>query len=106
MAMRDGPKGEKWGFGMVHRDLKPHNSKNFQIRSFHCWDILTQRASVFLGHENKEKGFPFYPVAKTGDFGLAVITNEKDPENPNGYQGPGTGNYMAPVSTEILLTCT
>lgn len=59
---------------------------------------MTERASVFLGEENGEKGFPFYPVAKTGDFGMAVMTRASDPSNPQGYQGAGTKGYLAPVS--------
>ena len=63
---------------------------------------MTQRALVFLGREKEEKGFPFYPVAKTGDFGLALITNSKDPNNPGQYQGAGTTGYYAPVSARNL----
>ncbi len=58
---------------------------------------FTQRALVFLGKENEEKGFSFYPVAKTGDFGLAVMTNPEDDKNPGEYVGHGTHGYFAPV---------
>lgn len=75
-AMRDGPEGARWDFEIVHRDLKPGN--------------------IFLGKENAEKGFPFYPIAKTGDFGVAVMTKQGDPLNPLEYQNIGTHGYYAP----------
>ena len=37
-----------------------------------------------------------------GDFGLAVMTREGDPLNPDRYQGPGTQGYFAPVSRDVL----
>ena len=58
----------------------------------------THIKSVFLGYENADKGFPFYPVAKLGDFGLATVTNRDDPKNPAEYRGCGTPGYKAPVS--------
>ena len=61
---------------------------------------ITHRESVFLGEENAEKGFPFYPVAKTADFGLAVMTKASDSSNPVIYRGVGTTGYYAPVSAE------
>ena len=64
-------------------------------------ELVTQPVSVFLGEENAEKGFPFYPVAKLGDFGLAVTTNSEDLSNPRNYRGPGTRGYKAPVSPKM-----
>lgn len=99
VAMSDGPEDADWNFEIVHRDIKPQNSKIFHIGFLKILDI-TQRALVFLGDENAEKGFPFYPVAKTGDFGLAVATDQGDESNPIEYQDVGTTGYMAPVSAE------
>lgn len=50
---------------------------------------------VFLGLENP-RGIPFYPVAKLGDFGLAVQTSIDDPNNPRKLVNAGTPHYMAP----------
>lgn len=51
--------------------------------------------AVFLGLENPH-GIPFYPVAKLGDWGLAVQTGIDDPGNPRKLTGAGTRAYMAP----------
>ena len=102
VAMRNGPKDGDWDFNIVHRDLKPGNSKTFQ--NFASSRILEHPFTkalllVFLGKENAEKGYPFYPVAKLGDYGIAVMTNDNDPYNPHAYRGPGTPGYYAPVIT-------
>ena len=99
--MKDGPKGVNKKFEIVHRDLKPANGKTFRI-DCSIVGVSTQPVSVFLGEENPEKGFPFYPVAKLGDYGLAVTTNGEDLSNPRNYRGPGTRGYKAPVSSEML----
>ena len=89
--MRDGT-----DFEIVHRDIKPVNGKKIPHRALH-WDNSPNK-SVFLGYENADRGFPFYPVAKLGDFGLATMTNRDDPKNPAEYRGWGTRGYKAPVS--------
>lgn len=43
---------------------------------------------------------PFYPIAKLGDFGLAITTHHKDHTNPHDHLGAGTPGYLAPVSVE------
>ncbi|KAI4139174.1 MAG: hypothetical protein LQ341_004317 [Variospora aurantia] len=43
-----------------------------------------------------EDGIPSYPTARLGDFGLALITGEKDPNNPAKFKGIGTPGYKAP----------
>ena len=83
-------------FEIVHRDIKARNGKKNPHRAPH-WDDSPIK-SVFLGYENADKGFPFYPVAKLGDFGLATMTNRDDPKNPAEYRGWGTPGYIAPVS--------
>lgn len=100
-TMKDGPKGVNKKYEIVHRDLKPANGKTFHI-DCSIVGVSTQPLSVFLGDENPEKGFPFYPVAKLGDYGLAVTTNREDLSNPRNYRGPGTRGYKAPVSSEML----
>ena len=98
--MRHGPEGKGWDFEIVHRDLKPGNGMAFVGGFFVYWGICS-RGPVFLGDPNPEQGFPFYPVAKTGDFGLAVMTHADDPANPGEYRGAGTFGYKAPVSAAI-----
>ena len=112
-AMRDGLVGEEWGDEVVHRDVKPGNGEIFSNSFFlllivglglGLLGILCSLTYflvflVFLGVENPEKGFPFYPVAKLGDFGLAIMTNKHDEHNPHGWVGAGTLGYLAPVST-------
>ena len=102
MAMRF-PRGQpvpedgELNFEIVHRDLKPSNGKTLLIEIFSNWNNHSMN-TVFLGQENAEKGFPFYPVTKVGDFGLAVMTSDRDTNNPNAYRGAGSEGYMAPVS--------
>lgn len=50
---------------------------------------------VFLANPDPAEN-PFYPVAKLGDWGLAVETSISDTRNPRRYVGAGTRNYMAP----------
>lgn len=101
MAMENGLKDGGGDFEIVHRDIKPANSKSLHVQS-KPFRIITQQKSVFLGKENPRKGLPFYPIAKLGDFGLAVTTNHNDGSNPHDYLGAGTSGYLAPVSAEIL----
>ena len=54
--------------------------------------------TVFLGLEDRDSGFPAYPVAKTGDWGLATKIKSDDLRNPIGLRGAGTEAYYAPVS--------
>ena len=56
---------------ILHRDIKPHN--------------------VFLSHPNKET-WRSIPVAKLGDFGMAIPQAEEASQRP----GHGTPVYMAP----------
>ena len=86
-------------FEIVHRDMKPGNGKKFHVEFFTSRDNSPTK-SVFLGYENANKGFPFYPVAKLGDFGMAVMTNRDDPKNPARYKRWGTEGYRAPVSVQ------
>lgn len=39
-----------------------------------------------------------YPVAKTGDWGLATKIKRNDYRNPIVLRGAGTHEYLAPVS--------
>lgn len=50
---------------------------------------------MFLANPNPAEN-PFYPVAKLGDWGLAIETSISDEKNPRRYTGAGTPNYMAP----------
>ena len=84
-------------FEIVHRDIKTGNGKKSHIKSFVSRDNSPIK-SVFLGYEDASKSFPFYPVAKLGDFGIAVMTNRDDPKNPATYKHWGTVGYKAPVS--------
>ena len=84
-------------FEIVHRDMKTGNGKKSHIKIFISRDNSPTK-SVFLGYEDASKSFPFYPVAKLGDFGLAVMTNRDDPKNPATYKHWGTKGYKAPVS--------
>lgn len=43
-------------------------------------------------------GFRMYPVAKTGDWGLAAKLRPNDYRNPILLRGAGTPTYLAPVS--------
>ena len=51
-----------------------------------------------MGIEDGKNGFPSYPVAKTGDWGLAIKVKPNDPANPLRMRGAGTRVYYAPVS--------
>jgi serine/threonine protein kinase len=79
------PKAENWTHMIVHRDLKPGN--------------------IFL--DEPEHGdnvrFPSYPQAKIGDFGISLLTNEDDPNNPALYCGDEGTNYWQPVEMTTLL---
>lgn len=95
--MESGPDDINWGYVIVHRDLKPANSKFSnptclgEVRHSITW-------TVFLGLEDENSGFPLYPVAKTGDWGLARKVKHDDHRNPIGLRGAGTESYYAPVS--------
>ena len=91
-----------WDFEIVHRDLKPSNSKTFHIH-LSTFRRFPKHDSVFLGAENAMKGFPFYPVAKLGDFGFGVMTNHEDATNPSRLRGAGTDGYFAPVSAKVRV---
>lgn len=54
---------------------------------------------VFLGLEDEGNGFRIYPVAKTGDWGLAIKKKPRDHKNLLELRGAGTEVYFAPVST-------
>lgn len=101
MAMENGIKDGDGDFEIVHRDIKPANSKSFHVR-LKLLKLSLNENQVFLGKENPRKGLPFYPIAKLGDFGLAITTNHNDYSNPHDYLGAGTSGYLAPVSAEIL----
>ncbi|MCJ1467729.1 G2-specific serine/threonine protein kinase [Pseudocyphellaria aurata] len=60
---------------IVHRDIKPRN--------------------VFLANPDPAEN-TFYPVAKLGNWGLAIATGIADDRNPSQYKGAGNSNYMAP----------
>ncbi|USW49280.1 Putative serine/threonine-protein kinase, active [Septoria linicola] len=66
---------------IVHRDIKPGN--------------------IFLAANGSAK-FPGYPLAKLGDFGLAIETNTFEPKNPTVYarQRAGTRFYRAPEQVD------
>ena len=98
-AMESGPQDSTWGYQIVHRDLKPGNSK-LSINST-VLNLVEQLTTwiVFLGPEDERSEFPTYPVAKTGDWGLACKIKPDDHENPIGLRGAGTPDYLAPVST-------
>ncbi|KAK5121131.1 hypothetical protein LTR85_005615 [Meristemomyces frigidus] len=64
-----------WNRELVHRDLKPSNIMLGQPHSVKWRDI---------------------PVAKIGDFGLAIDCDEEGVINPDGLTGTGTDNTMAP----------
>lgn len=75
-AMANGPVNGHWEFEeIIHRDIKPGN--------------------VFLANPDLAEN-PFYPVAKLGDWGLAIETAISDSRNPGYYTGAGTRGYMAP----------
>ena len=83
-------------FEIVHRDIKLGNGKQGSHQALHWYNSPIK--PVLLGYENADKGFPFYPVAKLGDFGVATMTYGDDTKNPAEYKGWGTPGYMAPVS--------
>lgn len=61
---------------IVHRDLKLEN--------------------VWLDYGDGSR-FPSYPVARVGDFGVSIMTDEDDPVNPTMYNdGSGTVCWRAP----------
>ncbi|KAL8965497.1 MAG: hypothetical protein Q9197_006486 [Variospora fuerteventurae] len=78
--MAKGPRqrSEEWLDTIVHCDIKPSN--------------------IFLAAPRgyDEDGIPSYPTATLGDFGLALITGEKDSNNPAKFKGIGTPGYKAP----------
>jgi len=62
---------------IVHRDIKMDN--------------------VFLDDPDSSPGFPSYPKARLADFGLAVMTDITDLNNPMAYNhGAGTPGWKAP----------
>jgi hypothetical protein len=71
--------------------------------------LLTHVISVFLGyHVDPESPWHVYPVLKVGDWGLAKLTNEYDPENPRRFMERGTRVYLPPVSRRfhiLLVAC-
>lgn len=64
----------------IHRDLKPQN--------------------VFLDDRQRTADFSMYPQGRIGDFGLAICTDEQDPDNPFAYLDAGTPYWTPP---ELIL---
>lgn len=93
-AMANGPVNGSWEFDeIVHRDIKPGNG-NFWVPQLSSAPTLIL-PKVFLANPNLAEN-PFYPVAKLGDWGLAIETTISDTGNPRSYTGAGTRGYMAP----------
>lgn len=65
VAMRDGPQGDVWDFEIVHRDIKPGNSKTFQIYLSTCQDTYSMRISLFRRGERGKRVF-FLPNCQNG----------------------------------------
>ena len=68
---------------IVHRDIKLDN--------------------VWLDSRNAKRRFPSYPTARLGDFGMAVMTDENDPNNPMAFNdGDGAHVWRAPEQLLFL----
>ena len=91
--MANGPPEGSWNYEIVHRDIKPENGEQSLVSI--APDHTNPGRVVFLGIEDLN-GFPFYPTAKLGDYGLAVKTNLSDQNNPWRLTGAGTRRYLAP----------
>lgn len=71
-SIEDGEAKPDWE-PIVHRDLKLDN--------------------VLLDSPSSKTEFPFYPTARIVDFGLAIMTNEDDPNNPIAYNDRQGAEY-------------
>lgn len=102
-AMANGPVNGHWDFEeIVHRDIKPGNGIFILFGFLVFWwhNVIRSHANtnlptVFLANPDLAEN-PFYPVAKLGDWGLAIETAISDSRNPRYYTGAGTRGYMAP----------
>ena len=65
VAMRDGPEDAEWDFEIVHRDIKPRNSKAFYTRLFDGWDDYSMGISLFRRRERGER-LSFLPSCQDG----------------------------------------
>ncbi|KAK3713518.1 hypothetical protein LTR37_008476 [Vermiconidia calcicola] len=75
ITAQEGTDSNTWR-SIVHRDLKTEN--------------------IYLADPDPE-WFPQYPVAKIGDFGIAIMTDEGDVMNPHAYNDEeGTQSWMPP----------
>ncbi|KAK3724846.1 hypothetical protein LTR37_000894 [Vermiconidia calcicola] len=75
IAEQEGTDSSTWR-PIVHRDLKTEN--------------------IYLADPHPD-WFPQYPVAKIGDFGIAIMTDEGDVMNPHAYNDEeGTQSWMPP----------